>query len=53
MINFKKMDDKDFVNKPLSNKEDKEFSDFLKLHKKKSKQVGSAKKKKVLSAGTS
>ena len=35
MINFKKMDDKDFVflNKPLSDKEEKEFSEFLKLRK--------------------
>ena len=35
MINFKKMDDKDFVfiNKNLSEKEDKEFSDFLKKRK--------------------
>ncbi len=35
MINFKKMDDKDFVfvNKTLSEKEEKEFSDFLKLRK--------------------
>ena len=35
MINFKKMDDKDFVfvNKPLSEKEEKEFSDFLKSRK--------------------
>ena len=32
MINFKKMDDKEFVfiNKKLSEKDDKEFSDFLK-----------------------
>ncbi|WP_157280376.1 hypothetical protein [Pedobacter borealis] len=32
------MDDKDFVfvNKPLTEKEDKEFSDFLKTRKKKS-----------------
>ena len=38
MINFKKMDDKDFVfiNKPLTEREDKEFSDFLKTRKKKS-----------------
>ena len=37
MINFKKMDDKDFVfvNKTLTEKEDKEFSDFLKTRKKK------------------
>lgn len=35
MINFKKMDDKDFVfiNKTLSEKEEKEFSDFLKKRK--------------------
>jgi hypothetical protein len=32
MVNFKKMDAMDFVflNKPLSEKEEKEFSDFLK-----------------------
>jgi hypothetical protein len=32
MANFKKIDDKDFVfvNKPLTEKEEKEFSDFLK-----------------------
>ncbi len=41
MINFKKMDDKDFVfvNKPLSNQEEKEFSDFLKSRKLKSKRI--------------
>ncbi len=35
MINFKKMDDKDFVfiNKKLCEKDDKEFSDFLKNRK--------------------
>ena len=35
MVNFKKMDDHDFVfvNKPLSAKEEKEFSDFLKERK--------------------
>jgi hypothetical protein len=35
MINFKKMDDKDFVfiNKNLSEKDDKEFSNFLKKRK--------------------
>jgi hypothetical protein len=39
MINFKKIDDKDFVfvNKPLSDKEEKEFSDFLKNRKTKQK----------------
>ncbi|HYV95638.1 MAG TPA: hypothetical protein VE978_27935 [Chitinophagales bacterium] len=35
MANFKKMDDHDFVfvNKPLTAKEEKEFSDFLKARK--------------------
>lgn len=35
MINFKKMDEKDFVfiNKKLSDKNEKEFSDFLKNRK--------------------
>lgn len=38
MIDFKKMDEKDFVfiNKQLTEKEEKEFSDFLKSRKKKS-----------------
>ena len=38
MVDFKHMDDKDFVfvNKPLSDKEDKAFSDFLKNRKAKS-----------------
>ncbi len=50
MINFKKMDDKDFVfvNKPLNDKEDKEFSDFLKSRKKKTRQTRGTKKEKVL-----
>lgn len=50
MINFKKMDDKDFVfvNKPLSKKEEKEFSDFLKSRKKKIRQTSAIKKEKVL-----
>ena len=50
MINFKKMDDKDFVfvNKPLSNKVEKEFSDFLKSRKKKTRQTRGTKKEKVL-----
>jgi hypothetical protein len=36
MINFKKIDDKDFVfiNKNLNEKEEREFSDFLKNRKK-------------------
>jgi hypothetical protein len=52
MINFKKMDDKDFVfiNKPLSIKEEKEFSDFLKSRKTKTRRVGKTKKTKVLQA---
>ena len=35
MANFKKMDDHDFVfvNKPLTAKEEKAFSDFLKIRK--------------------
>ncbi|GBL36043.1 hypothetical protein EMGBS15_16380 [Filimonas sp.] len=35
MANFKKIDDKDFVfiKKPLTPKEEKEFSDFLKIRK--------------------
>ena len=39
MINFKKMDEKDFVflNRPLTEKEDKEFSEFLKSRNKKAK----------------
>ncbi|MDI9365957.1 MAG: hypothetical protein QM541_13455 [Flavobacterium sp.] len=50
MIDFKKMDDKDFVfiAKPLSSKQDKAFSDFLKnrktkvLHTKKAKKITGA-----------
>lgn len=47
MINFKKMDDKDFVfvNKPLSKKEEKEFSDFLKSCKKKIRKKRAMKKR--------
>lgn len=50
MIDFKKMDDKDFVfvNKPLTEKEEKEFSDFLKLRKIKSVKKRNAKKENVL-----
>lgn len=35
MANFKKMDEKDFVfvNKPMTKKDEKEFSDFLKKRK--------------------
>lgn len=50
MINFKKMDDKDFVfiNKPLSQKEEKEFSDYLKLRKIKTSRTTARKKQKAL-----
>ena len=46
MINLKKMDDKDFIfaNKPLNKKEEKEFSNFLKLRKAKKKQMNRTKK---------
>ncbi len=46
MIDFKKMDDKDFVfvNKPRSDKEEKEFSDFLKLRKAKARRSRDTKK---------
>jgi hypothetical protein len=39
MANFKKMDDHDFVfvNKPLTVKEEKKFSDFLKNRKARTK----------------
>ena len=50
MIDFKKMDDKDFVfvNKPLNDKEEKEFSEFLKLRKTKGRRPRDAKKVKVV-----
>ncbi len=50
MIDFKKMDDKDFVfiNKPVSDKDDKSFSDFLKNRKVKSLRTTSKKKRKEL-----
>ncbi len=50
MINFKKMDDKDFVfiNRPLNDKEDKAFSEFLKKRKKKSLRTKKEKKTKEL-----
>lgn len=46
MINFKKMDEKDFVfiSKPLSDKEDKAFSEFLKNRKAKNLQTKKTKK---------
>jgi hypothetical protein len=48
MIGFKKVDDKDFVfvNKPLSNKDDKAFSDFLKKRKTKTLRTKDKKKPK-------
>lgn len=50
MIDFKKMDDKDFVfvNKSLSDKEEKEFSEFLKSRKTKAKRTTDTKKLKML-----
>jgi len=50
MIDFKKMDDKDFVfvNKPLSDKKEKEFSEFLKSRKTKARRKKDTKKAKVL-----
>jgi hypothetical protein len=51
MIDFKKMDEKDFVfvNKPLSVKEEKEFSEFLKAKKVKVKKTKATKKTKNIS----
>jgi hypothetical protein len=50
MIDFKKMDDKDFVfiSKPTSDKDDKAFSEFLKSRKQKSLQKKKTRKKKEL-----
>ena len=50
MINFKKMDEKDFVfvSKPLNDKDEKEFSDFLKSRKTKNKRTRTAQNGKVL-----
>ncbi len=50
MIDFKKMDNKDFVfvSKPLSDREEKEFSEFLKSRKTKSRRKRDTKKAKVL-----
>jgi len=50
MMDLKKMDEKDFVfvNKPLSDKEEKAFSDFLKSRKTRTKQPRKAKKAKML-----
>ena len=50
MINFKKMDDKDFVfiNKNLSEKDDIEFSNFLKKRKTRNLLTNDKKKSKEL-----
>ena len=50
MINFKKMDEKDFVfiNKSLSVKEEKEFGDFLISRRAKATIISTTKKAKVL-----
>jgi hypothetical protein len=50
MINFKKMDDKEFVfiNKNLSEKDDKQFSDFLKKRKTRNLLTNDKKKSKEL-----
>jgi hypothetical protein len=50
MIDFKKMDDKDFVfiSKPTNDKDDKAFSDFLKSRKQKSLRIRKTKKEKGL-----
>jgi hypothetical protein len=50
MINFKKMDDKDFVfvNKPLSDKEEKDFSNFLRSRKTKKRRTSTTKKGKAI-----
>lgn len=46
MINFKKMDEKDFIfiNQSPGNKDEKRFSDFLKNRKKKTREKKSKKK---------
>jgi hypothetical protein len=50
MIDFRKMDDKDFVfiSKPTNEKEDKAFSDFLKARKEKILRTKKTKKAKEL-----
>lgn len=50
MIDFKKMDEKDFIfiSKPLSGKEEKEFSDFLKARKEKARRTRVPKRQKQL-----
>jgi hypothetical protein len=50
MIDFKKMDEKDFVfiSKPTNVKEDKAFSEFLKARKQKNMRTRKTKKEKEL-----
>lgn len=50
MVNFKKMDDKDFVfiNKNLSENDDKEFSNFLKKRKTRNLPISNKNKSKEL-----
>lgn len=50
MIDFKKMDDKDFifVNQPISENDEKEFSAFLKLKRTKAKKTISLRNPKSL-----
>ncbi len=52
MIDFKKMDEKDFVfiSKPLTDKEDKAFSEFLKTRKTKRLRTKKTQKEKALQA---
>ena len=54
MIDFKKMDDKDFVfdSKPLSAKEEQEFSDFLKARKTKGKKTDPTRNIKILQSSS-
>jgi len=49
MIDFKKMDEKDFVfiSKPLNDKEDKAFSEFLKNRKNKNSHTKKVKQAKI------
>lgn len=52
MIDFEKMDDKDsvFINKPLSEKEDKAFSEFLKMRRSRTQNIRIRKEAEKLNA---
>ena len=54
MVNFKKMDDKDFVflNRPVNRKEDEAFSEFLKNREKAKKNENNKTKDKIESLVT-